>query len=358
MRIAAIMLIAGIIVPACQAQTMPVMKSFDGYGLEYTIDYPESKNVARVVVLIHGSGQHDMNEDLSEVSAGNKNHFFVDVSSALVKKGFAVMRYNKRSYQWKKTAEKDAAFVKSKKFKRFTSDPLKYFVEDASVFARFAAKTFPKAKVYLLGHSEGAYVALQVADTNSFIAGVGLIGFTAQSLDISQFEQTVYRPLHIFEKLDANKDGALDAEELKAEDLAAKSLSVQLQVLDLNKNGALDRAEFMGGNLSNILLDAPSLWEYRMREAVYKRSAAIIKDAKFNIVFLQGELDNQCPSYNAKAVQLMNSLVWKKANLHFRFFEGLGHALDKRSDYYDIVYSRADPQALSLAADDLDKYWQ
>ncbi|HAF95178.1 MAG: hypothetical protein A2X34_08850 [Elusimicrobia bacterium GWC2_51_8] len=347
------------IVSCCYAQAASVMKSFDGYGLEYTIDYLEAKDVSRAVVLIHGSGPHDMDEDLSGVSApGTKNLFFVDVSSALIKKGFAVIRYNKRSYQWKLTAQKDPSFIKSAGFKKFSDNPLKYFVEDAASFAKFASTTFPKAKVYLIGHSEGAQIALQVADKNPSVSGAALIGFTAQSLDISMFEQTVYRPLYIFEGLDLDKNGALDQDELNKDAILGKSLNGQLPSLDLNKNGLLERSEFMAGNFTNILLDAPSLPEYRKQEVLYKKPVAIIKDAKFDIAFFQGELDNQAPAYNAKAVQIMNNLVWKKPNLHFHFFEGLGHALDKRTDFQDIVYRQADPQALTDMASDLDSFWK
>ncbi len=341
------------------ARAASVLKSFDGYGLEYTIDYPETKDVSRVVVLIHGSGGHDMDEDLSAASApGTKNLFFVDVSSALVKNGFAVVRYNKRSYQWKKTAEKDPSFVKSAGFKKFTENPLKYFVEDAASFAKFASGTFPKARVYLLGHSEGTQVALQVADKEPAIAGVALIGFTAQAMDVSLFEQAVYRSLHVFEALDLDGNGALSREELEGSDPSAKNLKAQLVVIDLNKNGSLERSEFMGANFSNILLDAPSLPEYRRQEALYKKPAAIIKDAKFGIAFFQGELDNQAPAYNARAIQLINNLAWKKTDLKFHFFDGLGHALDKRSDFYDIVYRQADRQALAEMGSELDSFWK
>ena len=228
-------------------------------------------------------------------------------------------------------------------------------MKDAAAFAGFAAKTFQKPRYTFSGIAR-TYVALQVADLSHFIAGVALVGFTAQSLDISLFEQTVYRPLYIFEALDLDKSGALDTEELKKEDSSAKSLNAQLQILDLNKSGTLDRDEFMGGNLSRRLLDAPSLREYRKREASYKRPAEIIKDARFDVAFFQGELDNQTPAYNARAVQLTNTLLWKKNNLHFRFFGGLSHALDKRADYHDIVYQRADAQALRIWRTDLDSY--
>ncbi len=357
MKIALAFSLISLLAQVCHVQAAPDMKSFK--DLEYTIDYPGTKDVSRVVVLIHGSGPQDMNEDLSMVSApGTKNLFFVDVSSALVNKGFAVIRYNKRAYQWKKTAKKDPSFVESSKFKKFAANPLKYFVEDAAAFAGLAAKTFPKAKVYLLGHSEGAYVALQVADKTPAIAGVALIGFTAQSLDISLFEQTVYRSLYSFDSLDIDKDGVLSQAELRKEDPLAKMIAAQLGILDLNKNGFVERSEYMAGNLSNILLDLPSMSEYRKQEALYKKPAAIIKDAPFDIAFFQGELDNQTPAYNAKAIQLLNNVLWKETSIHFRFFEGLGHALDKRTDYQDVVFRQADQQALSGMASDLDLYWK
>ena len=343
--------------PVWPAQAAPDMKTLD--GLEYTIDYPANKDVTKVAVLIHGSGPQDMNEDLGEISApGTRNLFFVDVSSALVTKGFAVIRYNKRSYQWKMLAKKDHAFAGSSKFKKYLANPLKYTVDDAAAFSGLARKTFPKAKVYLLGHSEGAYVALQVADKTPAIAGVALVGFTAQSLDISLFEQTVYRSLHFFESLDTDKDGALSPAELRQDVPLAKMIAAQAGIIDLNKNGSVERSEFMAGNLSNILLDLPSMPEYRKQEALYKKPAAIIKNAAFDIAFFQGELDNQAPAYNAKAIQLLNNLLWKEKNVHFRFFEGLGHALDKRTSYEDIVFKQADPQALSAMATDLDAYWK
>lgn len=357
MKISLVLAVISLFAPVCRVQAAPAMKTFE--GLEYTIDYPETKEVSRAVVLIHGSGPQDMNEDLSEISApGTKNLFFVDVSSALVGKGFAVVRYNKRAYQWKKAAKKDPSFVNSSKYKKYAANPLKHFIEDAASFARLAAKTFPKAKVYLLGHSEGTYVALQVADKTPAVAGVALVGFTAQSLDVSLFEQTVYRSLYFFESLDMDKNGALSQLELQKEAPLAKMIAAQFGILDLNKNGLLERSEYMAGNLSNILLDPPSIPEYRKQEALCKKSASIIKNASFDVAFFQGELDNQTPAYNARAIQLLNNVLWKETNIHFRFFEGLGHALDKRTDYQDIVFRQADQQALSDMASDLDLYWK
>jgi pimeloyl-ACP methyl ester carboxylesterase len=335
------------------------LRSFDGYRLNYQIDYPADKAVSRVVVLIHGSGPQDMREDLGTASApGTTNYFFTDLSNALTARGFVVVRYNKRTYQLNEQLKKDPAFAKTSKFKKLSGGQLEAIIKDAGAFARFAAKTFPKAKVYLLGHSEGTYVALQVADADKFVTGVGLIGFTTQARDTVIFEQFAYRPLFYFDSLDADRNGVLTREELGGEGPIAKSLLAQMSVIDLNKDGELERSEFMAGNLSNILTDTPGAMEWRQEEAALKTSVSIIRNAAFDIAFYQGELDNQTPSYNAKAIQLLNTLKWKKNNLHFRFFDGLGHALDKRRDYQDLIFKPADQQALSELAADLDSYWK
>ena len=335
------------------------LKSFDGYGLDYVLEYPEKGAADKVVLLLHGSGGSNMDEDLSEVSApGVKNLFFADVSAALRKQGFAVLRYNKRSYQWKETLKTDPDFLKSETFLNFTKNALKYFYDDAAAFVDFAAGKFP-GRVYLLGHSEGTSIALRLADADARIAGTALVGFMAQSLDVAMFEQTVYRPMRLYARLDADRSAFLDAKELAGSDKINASLRAQLPVLDLDKDGKISRGEFMAGNYSNLLFDMnPSMQAYRRQEAEYKRPAEILRAAKFDVAFFQGEQDNQTPAYGVRAVQLLNEAVWKKTNLHFRYFPGLGHALDPRDNYEDILYRPADKKALETLAADLAGYWK
>lgn len=359
MKLTASVLLAGLLSSVCCAGEVQSLKSFDGYRLDYEIDYPTDKNVARVAVLIHGSGPQDMREDLGPLSApGTTNYFFVDLSKALAAKGFAVVRYNKRAYQINELVKKDPSFLKTSKFRKLSKRILDATIKDAEAFARFAVKTFPKARVYLVGHSEGTYVGLQVADSNKSVAGVALIGFGTQGRETVIFDQVVIRPLPYFDSLDGDSNGVLTAGELGKADPYAKSLSGQMKLIDLNKNGVLERSEFMGANLSNIVLDTSNAMEWRQQEAARKKPANIIRDAVFDVSFFQGELDNQTPAYNAKAIQLANALTWKKTNLYFRFFEGLGHALDKRTDYMDMLFKPADPQALEAVAADLDSRWK
>jgi len=50
---------------------------------------------------------------------------------------------------------------------------------------------------------------------------------------------------------------------------------------------------------------------------------------------------------------MLNRLVWKKGNLKFFYYDGLGHALDRRSDIHDLVFKPADKAALADLAEKL-----
>jgi len=330
----------------------------DGFKLDYVIDYPAAgKNISKVVILIHGSGPQNMDEDMTQASNGVKNLFFVDLSSALTKEGFTVIRYNKRSFQIAEDAKTNTMYLRSESYKNFAANPLKYFVDDAVDAIKFVSKKFPGYGIDLIGHSQGTYVALQAAAVSPSVKTVGLIGFTNQGMETTVFEQTVYRPMYIFDALDINRDNALDAKELEGGDAVSVSLRKQLAVIDVNENGKMDRAEFTAGNLSNILSGAMGdMSVFKKQEAEYKTASEIIKNAAFDICFFQGELDNQTPSYNAKAIDILNRLAWKKDNLHFKYFNGLGHALDRRANYSDLVFKPADKGALADVAGEMSKY--
>jgi pimeloyl-ACP methyl ester carboxylesterase len=328
----------------------------DGFALDGKISLPENMTadqVKRVIVLIHGSGNHSMDQDLTVVTKQRKkNLFFLELSRSLTDAGFAVVRYNKRGYQLLLKLGQDPAFRESQIVKASNANPLKLYVEDARDCARFAANKFPMAKLFLLGHSQGTYVSLQVARQTPAVKGVGLIGFAQWSTEVLVFEQTVYRALGTFDQLDQNRDDLLDADELKAE--AAAGLRSQLALLDLDHNQAISRTELKAGSLSN-LMSTDIFGAFRKQEAEYPRSSDILRSAKFKVLFFQGLWDNQTPAYHAKAVELLNRNVWKKDNLHFHYFPGLGHALDKRSSYYDLEFDTIAPDALETLTREMDR---
>jgi pimeloyl-ACP methyl ester carboxylesterase len=349
---------------AAFAESAPLrVKSFDGFALDALATNPpglSDAEVKRVAVLIHGSGAQSMDEDLSSASKpGTTNLFFVDLTKALVAKGIATVRYNKRSYQMKLLAAKDPDIMKSAAAKSYGAKPLTTLISDARFFVAWAHKRYPNARVYLLGHSEGSYVALQEAKDDPTVSGVGLIGFFAQTLDTALVEQAVYRNVADFDALDKNGDGELDESELAGDAPLQKLLRSQLALLDVNQDGKLQRSEFMAGNYASFLEDDPAahIREYRLEEAALPRPAEILRKAEFPISIFQGEWDNQTPAYVAKAAQILNNARWSKPDLSFHYFPKLGHALDPRDSYRDIVFRPIDPEAASALAAALDAEW-
>lgn len=349
-----------LILPGAGLAESVSFKCRDGVVLPGMLESPVvDAEVRRLIVLLHGSGPQSMDEDLSVATVNRQtNLFFKDLSSSLAAAGFAVLRYDKRSYLAGNRLIQDAKYAESKEFKNYAAHPLKYYVDDAGSALDWARKRFPKAKLYLLGHSEGGQVALWTAAEQNPVSGVAIIGFSTLTLDQDLLEQTVYRQMWVFEGLDKNHDGKLSEKELKGKSDPQKALKAQLQVLDLNADKSIDRSEYMAGNLTNIITDGPSRREYRLDEATLPRLDQVLKDTKLKTIIFQGELDSQTPAYHVKAVELLNNLSWKNGNIALAYFPGLGHALDRRADQHEVLFHKAEPAALKKLAEVLDKEFQ
>ncbi len=343
--------------PALADEQAVTVKSFDGFGLEARIATPAA-GPKKVIVILHGSGPSNMDGDITSATRNRqKNLFYKDLSDALVKEGFGVLRYNKRSYQIGLSIRADPEFRGKPVFKGYLANPLKYFVDDAAAMAAFARKRFPASKVYLLGHSQGSYIALQLAHSTTFIKGVALIGFALSGIDTLIFEQTAYRPMSLFRGLDKDRNGLIEAQELEGGGTLGRQLKAQLGVIDLDADGKISETELKAGNLSNLILRDAVGQAYRIQEAKYPRVAEILKATRLKVAFFQGNWDNQTPPYNARSVQLINKLIWKKPTLRFWFFPRRGHALDPREGYADLQYQPADPKILQTLASELKAFF-
>ncbi len=195
------------------------VNSFDGFPLDAVVDLPlgyGKKDVKKLVVFVHGSGPSNLDEDLSAVTEpkGTTKFFFRDVSDALTKNGIATLRYNKRAFEVKKRIEVDKNYTKSEKFKKYMGHPLDCYIKDCSFFVDYARKEFPNADIFILGHSEGTGVALNVAKEKKYVKGVALIGFSNERITSSLFEQTVYRQMNLLSNFGRNNDGFLSLDEL------------------------------------------------------------------------------------------------------------------------------------------------
>ncbi len=339
-------------------------ESFDGFQLEGIVEWPEGKKrgqVEKVLVFVHGSGAQGMDEDLSELTApkGTANPFFKTLGAEVVAQGWGTLRYNKRNFQFNKAIQADANIQKAKHFLKFAKKPLEHFIRDTMAMAVAAKKEFPQAEIFVLGHSEGANVALQASRRQPLIKGHVLIGFTNEGLATTLLEQTVYRPLHYFSSLDKDLNQILEPSELNAQGDLAKSLREQMPVLDLNGDKKLSVDEFKAGNYSNLIASsAPKIGDYVQEETKLARPSEILFASKKKTLFLQGTYDNQTPVYFAQSLDLTNRRSWKKKNLHFVYFEKAGHALDPRTDINDLNYRVISKESLTRVGNEIQTFFR
>ncbi len=336
--------------------------SYDGFGIDAKLALPEG-NVERIVVLLGGSGVYDMDLDLTGASKGGKTPIFwlKDVSDALVAKGFATVRYNKRNYQLKKRirAEQKAGKKLSPEllevFENFKANPLKAFVEDAKSFAAFSRERYPEAKILFLGASEGTHVALWASQELGWISGVALVGFYTQSIDTVTFEQIVYRDESYFYEMDKDEDSKLSKAELGKGGPVGFAILMRMKGFDIDLNDHITLSEFRAFRVwgkSHL----GSFARYTRQELAYPSMEEVLEKAEYPVVFFQGKWDNQTPAYNVMAMEASNRLKWKKENLKFRYFPKKGHILDPRKSYFDLHYSPIDPEALKTVVSDMDQW--
>lgn len=361
MIVAACASCATVAAPARAGEEEVSFKSFDKFVLPMKIARPDGHkdaDVKRVVILIHGSGPQNMDGDLTKASAGKKNLVYKDLSDALVGGGFTVIRYDKRAYVWNQVLTKDASKAKSKAFEKFQEAPLSSLVNDVKAIVKMAGKRFKKANVYLLGHSQGTYIAAHVANELPAVKGVGFIGTMLHSLDTYSFEQTVYRSLRQFEQIDKDRDGLLTPKELEKGGAQGLAILTAMLVLDKDGDKKLSVDEFKASACAQYLAFTAgrSMERYRLEEATYGRIDSVLYKATIPIAFFQGLWDNQTPAYNVMALEMIARQHWKKpeSQMVFRYYPKLGHALDPRDDYYDVIYRPIDPKAKADVVKTLD----
>ncbi len=122
------------------------------------------------VVMVHGSGPQDRDETIGP------NRPFMDIARGLAARGIAVLRYDKRTM----ARPQDFASGKYTVDDETTNDAV-----DA-VAALSYTKRIDPARIYVLGHSQGAMLAPRIArnaaDAGTPVAGLVMLGTPARSL--------------------------------------------------------------------------------------------------------------------------------------------------------------------------------
>jgi dienelactone hydrolase len=148
------------------------------FNLKGAYTYPRHDTLFPVVVLVHGTGAHDMDETIGP------NRPFKDLSLGLASRGVGVVRYVKRNkaYDAQMAVGMDTITVEEE------------VIQDA-VSALELARTLPGAdpnRIYLVGHSLGAMLAPRIAEAAPWIKGIILMAAPARPLEDLIMEQYHY----------------------------------------------------------------------------------------------------------------------------------------------------------------------
>jgi dipeptidyl aminopeptidase/acylaminoacyl peptidase len=146
-----------------------------GHSLVGLLTTPKNAVNYPVVVLVHGSGPHDMDETVGP------NKPFKDLAAGLAAKGVASIRYVKRTMIY--SGEFGGVFTVKEET-----------IDDAVAAVNFAA-TLPgvdKKEIYLFGHSLGGMLAPRIATMAPSLKGLILAAAPARKFSDLMAEQNKY----------------------------------------------------------------------------------------------------------------------------------------------------------------------
>ena len=255
--------------------------SSGNFELTGTLTVPKGSGPFPAVVLVHGSGPHDRDENVF----GNRP--FKDLAWGLAGHGVATLRYDKRTQQYGAALDPKTLTVDQE------------VVDDAIAAVRLLTKRqdLDRKRIFVVGHSLGAVAAPYTATRESQIAGIVMLAASARPV----YELVPEQQEYIF-----RLDGRLGpAESAQLERVRGKVEKI--------RQGTYGQADKM--------LGAPSSYWHDL-----DRLDPIAHAEKLNIPILivHGSRDYQVTS---KEHRLFKDALAEKNNVTFKMVDGMDHLL-------------------------------
>jgi dienelactone hydrolase len=149
----------------------------DEWKLPGTLAVPSGKGPFPALVLVHGSGPNDRDETVGGAKV------FRDLAEGLASRGIAVLRYDKRTNVYPAKCAADPNFTMNQET-----------VEDAIRAAGLLRtdKTIDPGRVFVLGHSQGGYMAPRIIKRDPKLAGAVILAGNLESLEDAIIRQSEY----------------------------------------------------------------------------------------------------------------------------------------------------------------------
>jgi len=248
------------------------------YNLPGTLTRPKDSDSFPIVILVHGSGPNDRDETIGP------NKPFRDLAVGLANMGIGVLRYDKRTKVYSEDSE--------------TINIKEETVDDAKSAIHQALEVEGVSRVYILGHSLGAFVAPMIATGEKNLSGIIMMAGNARPFEDLILEQINYI---------LSENGVSDFEEGEIE--KTKNQVELVKSPDLTMDTQSDM----------LPLGIPANYWLDLREYDQVKTA---KKLKLPVLILQGERDYQ--------VTMTDFNLWKenlsqKKNVSFKSYPELNH---------------------------------
>ncbi|MFZ2537664.1 MAG: alpha/beta fold hydrolase [Oscillospiraceae bacterium] len=255
---------------------------------------PKIDKAVDVAILVQGSGQSDLNETIGTAS----NVPFKDIAIGLAEKGIASIRYNKRYYQYPKTATEEMTIY----------DEVLNDVKDAINFAGNNEHS-KFERITIIGHSLGGMLAPKIAQDNPAVDKIISLAGSPRKLEDIILEQ--------------NKDvlkGMTDKTQTQKDKLLNQVQQEVGRVKNLKK-----------GEKGKAILGVPSFYWYSLNQIDSKE---IAQNLEIPMLFLQGKADFQV-KVKLDFAEWQEALKGK-SNVTFKGYPNLNHLFMKTNGKTDV----------------------
>lgn len=361
--ISALILLLALGVSSLAASEIIKVPLFDGETMTGKLSMPDGMaKVSEIVIYVHGTGPSTYDK---RRKAGDREFNYFDLfAQEFNKRGAAFFTYNKRGVE---AGGAPPLFEKvdREKFRKVVPS---IEVKDLGALVAYLRKDkrLKKAKVVLLGWSEGSVIASMVADDKkNKIDALFLAGYVHDNMkDVMKWQNLGGSAMvNIRPAFDKDKDGVVTRAEYESDEPRPAAFrknrfqNTKFELLDADKDNKLDAADF--GLLNKTRYDAifgaiergdedwiwnnyfhvsmPWLKEHFALEANKDRLLRL----KMPIYIFHGEDDANCPAEGVYDLRARFDKAGKK-NLHESVFKGHNHDLN----YTEWLYKSEMPEGI------------
>lgn len=291
----------------------------NGFNLAATVTKPRTGSKLPTVVLIGGSGAADRDGMVAGIPVLGQ------IAKALVDAGFMVVRYDRRGIG-QSGGRAETATVAD-------------YADDARAvvtYLRKSRKDVDAKRIAVLGHSEGAWVALQLGSMEREIAALVLVGGASGTGGALVLEQQQ----HLLDLL------GVAAEEKKTKaDLQARI------------NDAATGKGTWDGVPDELRAQADTPW---FASYLAYEPAKVLKDVRQPVLIVQGELDTQVPKHHAEALAVLARARKRQVATDVVQVPGVNHLLvpattGEVSEYLSLADKQVSSRATTAVAEWLTK---